>query len=216
MIHRLLTILFPSPCLICGYLEEILCIDCQKQLKFLPHIRQVNELRIYSPHLYEKATAVEQLINPFKYSHQSRVAHYFAPKMVETLRLLGSQDQPILVPVPLHKKRFKERGYNQSFILASLVAKQLGLEVCEYLIRTKETQSQAQVARKKDRIANLKDAFETQSTPAQGRHLILVDDIVTSGATLLECQRCLLSAGAHSVSALTLANRAYETKNPWN
>jgi competence protein ComFC len=216
MIHRLLTILFPSPCLICGYLEELLCIDCQKELKFLPHIRTVNELIIYSPHLYLKASPIEQLINPFKYSHQARVSNYFAPRMAETLRLFNNQALPILVPVPLHKNRKKERGYNQSMLLAQWIGKHLGLEVQQYLCRKRETSPQAQLARKSDREKNLCGAFEVNIRPPQDRQLILVDDIVTTGSTLLECRKALLGAGAQSVIALTLANREHETANPRN
>lgn len=216
MIHRLLTILFPSPCLICGYLGEILCFKCQKFLIFLPHIRRINELIIYSPHLYLKASNLEQLINPFKYSHHALVAHYLAPKMAETLRLFSNYHNPILVPVPLHKKREKERGYNQSQKLADWIAKDLGLEVHHYLRRTKETTPQAQLKKREDRIENMTHAFEVALRPPQDRQLILVDDIVTTGSTLLECRRCLIEAGASSVIALTLANRDYETTHPWN
>lgn len=182
----------------------------------MPHTREVKNLKICSPLLYKKGEVIEQLIEPFKYKHQSKIFRYFVPKMIESLRLLHFDSKAILVPVPLHNKREKERGYNQAEILARWVGKNLGLEVQSYLKRIKETHSQARLKSKEERCLNLHNAFELIKRPPQDRQLILVDDIVTTGSTLLACQQKLSEAGAESIIALTLANREKETPHPWN
>lgn len=216
MFHRLLTIFFPSPCLVCGYLEELLCSHCHDSLKFIPHIRKIKNLKICSPLLYKKGQVIEQLIESFKYKHQAKVFRYFVPKMAEALRLLHFNSNAILVPVPLHPLRKRERGYNQAELLAKALSKKLGLDVKHYLRRVKHTTKQAHLKSRSERQGNLEDAFEIIERPPQDRQLILVDDIVTTGSTLLACFEKLSQAGSKSIIALTLANREKETPHPWN
>jgi len=182
----------------------------------MPHIRRTKNLKICSPLLYKKGEVIEQLIEPFKYKHQAKIFRYFVPKMVEALRLLHFDPKAILVPVPLHPKRQKERGYNQAELLAKGVSKKLGLEMKHLLKRVKNTSSQARLKTRLERSSNLDNAFEIKERPPQDRQLILVDDIVTTGSTLLACYEKLSEAGAKSIIALTLANREKETPHPWN
>lgn len=216
MIHRLLTILFPSPCFACGFLEESLCSDCQKTLVFTPHIRRINDLKICSALLYKKQALIEQLIESFKYKHQSNLARFLGPKMTEALRLFHTDTRAILVPVPLHPHRERERGYNQAEQLARVVSNHLGFEMHSLLRRKKNTLQQARLKHRQERQENLVGAFETTQILPKGRQLILVDDIVTTGSTLLECKRTLQEAGADSVLALSLANRDDSTTYPWH
>ncbi len=112
---------------------------------------------------------------------------------------------PILVPIPLHKKRLRERGYNHAQLLAKGLAKKLNLEVIELLQRTRKTKSQFGL-KLKDRKKNVKDAFilNTKYT-IQNTNVFLVDDILTTGSTLLEAARILKRQGARKVWGLTLA-----------
>ena len=111
---------------------------------------------------------------------------------------------PLLVPIPLHKKRLNWRGFNQSEILAEKISGFYGLEVRNVLIRNKNIKPQADIEDRENRMNNIKDSFEC-STNLNGRNVILVDDICTTGATLNECAKVLAANGAGKISALVIA-----------
>jgi ComF family protein len=115
----------------------------------------------------------------------------------------------LLLPVPLHPRRERERGFNQASLLARRVGRSLGCPVREdVLARVVATHSQTELDAAARR-ANVRNAFEVRR-PAYivGRHVILVDDVLTTGATLSECARRLRDAGATAVGALTVARVA--------
>ncbi len=109
-----------------------------------------------------------------------------------------------LVPVPLHRQRLLQRGYNQSALLAGVVGKKLGLPVREALQRVKETQSQTGL-NKEQRRENLQGAFHCRQRFPPGSRLLLIDDVLTSGATVQEASLVLKKAGAGKVSVAVLA-----------
>ncbi len=207
MIHSLLNILFPIPCILCGYLDKFLCEKCEKILEFQPQIRKVNDLKIYSSLPYKKGGLIEQLIESFKYKQQFELADLLASKMLQNLHLFMPEPSHIFVPVPLHKKREKERGFNQSALLAKALSKTMGLEYLPLLKRVRNTVQQASLKTRRERIKNLRGAFEVKDCPVKNRSIILVDDIVTTGSTLFECKTALETAGVRSVIAFTIANR---------
>jgi len=112
----------------------------------------------------------------------------------------------VVVPVPLHPRRLAERGYNQAALLGVEVAAELGAKLAALaLVRTRDTSQQARLSRE-ERLRNLDQAFAARSPSlVRGRHVILVDDVVTTGATLGACREALLSAGATKVTALVVA-----------
>lgn len=111
----------------------------------------------------------------------------------------------VFVPVPLHVSRQRERGYNQSELLARDVATALQVPLLpKALRRTRKTQQQAHLDAA-GRKANVQDAFEADVQMAQGRRIVLMDDVLTTGATLIACATALLAHGANDVIALTLA-----------
>lgn len=123
----------------------------------------------------------------------------------------------VITPVPLHKDKLKERGFNQSALLASLLAKRLGLNYKNLLTRRKATQAQYGLT-KAERFENEGQAFSAKNGPTvQDKTVILVDDVVTSGATALSCGKCLMAAGAKRVIVLALCRarlRQSETLEP--
>lgn len=212
MWHELIRILFPSPCLSCGYLSEALCTRCFHSLPFSPHRRELGGLSVVSPYFYEEDALLAHLIHPFKYSHQADLFRIFAPGLTESLRLLSLDLREFtLIPVPLHKSRLLERGYNQAELLARVVAKRLGCRMWNGLVRSKDTGFQSHVKSRKEREENIRGAFELSKWErfgfAEDGQLVLVDDIVTSGSTLLACAEVLRAAGVRNISALTLADR---------
>ena len=112
----------------------------------------------------------------------------------------------VLVPVPVHVKRLKERGYNQSALLARELGKLTGLpSVEDSLLRVRHTPPQARASGGAERFRNVDGAFECLGEKLRHRRIVLVDDVSTSGATLDACAQAVKAAGAASVWGLTLA-----------
>jgi ComF family protein len=124
---------------------------------------------------------------------------------LEDVRLAGAPW--LLVPVPLHPRKKRERRYNQSAELARTLARLTGLRWCDALRRIRYTDSQAGLDRE-GRLKNLKGAFVVNARATEritGREILLIDDVLTTGATAHECARTLCHAGAARVAVLTVA-----------
>jgi ComF family protein len=112
----------------------------------------------------------------------------------------------VLVPVPLHLRRLRERGYNQSNLLARELGKLVALPVIDYsLHRLKDSLPQARTTTVEERRRNVAKAFICRDEKLSGTRIILIDDVCTSGATLEACAKAVKAAGAISVWGLTLA-----------
>ena len=152
----------------------------------------------YAPFRYK--TVARHLILQLKFHYQDDAAPLLAQHM---LPLIPSGKFDALVPVPLHKRKERFRGANQAEILCQLLSPKAGLPVLTPLERTRYTRPQKNLT-PSQRQKNVRDAF-TLTTPVEGLHLLLVDDIRTTGATARECARALLRGKAASVSLLTAA-----------
>lgn len=150
------------------------------------------------------------LIARFKYRGHTYLRRPLGAWLVEAVRTDERlQRQPIdaLVPVPLHRRRERERGFNQAQALCHGVRRGTDLPVWRALRRTRATATQARLTRD-ERLHNLRGAFAVAGRwPVTGAHLLLVDDVFTTGSTVHECARVLRGAGAASVRVLTVARR---------
>jgi ComF family protein len=156
---------------------------------------------------YRSEGIVRDFIHRFKYWREFRLRHPLASWAAEALEDDRIREQPVdaLVPVPLFMARERHREFNQAAELARLVGKQAGIPVSDCLQRTRNTTSQVAYDRKL-RMENLRNAFRMRhSRGVSGRHLVLVDDVLTTGSTLDECALVLLKAGAASVRGITVA-----------
>lgn len=224
----LIEFLFPARCLGCGQEGAFLCASCLAGLpRHLPpycvkcgqglpptdsgpglclRCRQVplDIDGIRSPYLF--VGTVREAVHAFKY----RQLRALAPTLALLLhQYLAAQPLPAdtVMSVPLHRRRLRERGYNQAALLARELGKLLGLPVVNALRRTRDAPPQARAATAEDRRRNVAQAFAT-SRPLEGRAILLVDDVCTTGATLEACARALKRAGAASVWGLTLARES--------
>ncbi len=146
---------------------------------------------------------LREAIHAMKYDGVPALADKLAPLLAEAWRELRPQSD-VLVPVPLHTRRQRERGYNQSELLARRLSAQCGVAVrTDLLRRVRHTEQQA-LLKGDARRHNVRGAFAA-GAEVQGRRVALVDDVFTTGSTLAECARTLLSAGASGVCALTVA-----------
>lgn len=136
-----------------------------------------------------------------------------SPCLAELLAdYLGSNSLPgeALVCVPLHPRRLRERGYNQSSLLARELGRRIDLPVIEdCLIRVKQAQPQVRAVDVEERRRNVADAFVCPDEKVEGKQIILIDDVCTSGATLESCAAVLKNKRATSVWGLTLAREIY-------
>ena len=149
-----------------------------------------------------------QVIHALKYHRKRSLGPRLGGLLAAALRddvRFGRVD--LVLPVPLHRARLKQRGYNQSDLLARALAEALGKPVpADVLVRTRNTSDQTKLSAQ-ERRANVAGAFSVRHPEkVAGKHLAVVDDVLTTGATLDACSQALLDAGAQSVFAVAVAS----------
>jgi ComF family protein len=218
-----LDLLFPPWCLGCGKEGSYLCESCRRQLPFVvppvcPRCGRPRADGAPCPGCIAAQSAIDGIRAPFlfngvirrtihelKYRNLRSAVPLLAVFLDDYLR-----DNPLpgdaLVPVPIHRKRERERGYNQSSLLCHEINRRYGLPVIDNcLIRRTYTPPQARTSSLASRLENVTGAFTCEDERVRGRRIILLDDVSTSGATLNSCAAVLKSAGAASVWGLVLA-----------
>lgn len=170
---------------------------CGRCLKTPPPFEQVFSLFRY-------AHPVDHLIQQLKFNRRLVNARLLAALMVEMLRQQGQRLPDLLVPVPLHRRRLQSRGYNQAVELARPVSRELGvpmrLDSCR---RMRETAVQSDLPAKQRR-ANIKGAFDVDHS-LRGRHIAIVDDVMTTGNTVTELAHVMRQRGARMVDVWVCA-----------
>lgn len=205
-----LTFISAPQCRCCGFpfpvaetaspptLDDFLCGDCLETPKLYQSCR--------SALVYDEAS--RSLILAFKHGDQTLLARFLAGLMVRSGADILAGGADVLVPVPLHWRRLVMRRYNQSALLARHISALSGVPVDAFsLVRTRATPSQGH-KRAKERLENVGNAFEVKAGRCdriEGKSIVLIDDVLTTGATIGECCKALLKAGARSVDVLTVA-----------
>lgn len=198
--YRALPFIHPPVCLKCGkpiLEDQDLCPDCQGASHYFEQARSV----------FEYTSVIQKLIHRYKYRGEVSLCRPFAALMLEFLQSQDLKwDFEILVPVPLHPRRQKMRGFNQAEKIAVEISREIGKDIIkDQLIRKKDTLTQVNLD-KHQRMWNLWDAFEVKQPRAiQGKRILLIDDVYTTGSTADQCSRVLLEAGAVRVYVLALA-----------
>lgn len=179
----------------CG--DNHLCGDCLDSKPTFSIARAVGR--------YE--TTLLEAIHWFKYNRKIYIGEVLGKLMAEyAYPGFTITDYSLIMPVPLHPKRLRERGFNQSVILAKEISERFHISL-DFLSLTRHIYTEAQIKLgRKDREANVKDVFSVHdSGKIHGHRIILVDDVYTSGSTVKECARVLMQSRAESVAILTLA-----------
>ena len=208
---KLLDLLFPPRCPFCRAIlkeqEKLLCSACREKLPWVPKTAQRQKLRhtelCVSP-LYYEADVRRSLLR-YKFGGMS----VYAPKYAALMRgCIEANELPfdLITWTPLGKKRLRKRGYDQAKLLALELSETLGKPCTQLLVKTADNPPQSGTDSAEKRRANVSGVYRA-ADPAliRDRRILLVDDIVTTGATLSECAKELKAAGANSVCAATLA-----------
>lgn len=229
VINWCLDLLYPPRCGGCGQVGVgLFCAQCKAQMLML---RLTSHAQLSSEHLLEIeggdplpvfsavifSGPMREALHNFKYNGTPNLAQplgEFFATMAASLKLFDDANKAI-VPVPLYATRLRQRGYNQSDLLARQLSQHIGIPVkAHWMARIRTTEQQARL-NSKQRGDNVKGAFA--ATPdVRNHHIFLVDDVFTTGSTLAECARVLRQAGAARVTAVTLTRALLSADLPDN
>jgi len=225
LISVFLNIIYPSKCPLCGSAPDVfnyspICSTCWSKVKRyrgpscrfcgIPFSSEYSKVcgqclkkpppfsTVITYGLYEGVLA--EAINQLKFHGVKRLSK----PLGALLQSLNLPRVDFIMPVPLSLKSLRERGYNQSLLIARVISKSVKVPlIIDALLKKKETSPQIGLSAK-ERLSNLKNAFEVKGD-IKGLRLLLVDDVMTTGATVTECSKQLIKAGAKEVIVLTLA-----------
>jgi len=219
-INTLLDIIFPPSCLACGIKGYDLCLKCILEA---PAAERETAEWIFPLYDY-RHPSIKKALWLLKYKGRKRLANTFAEiiyeKIVEELSELSMMEnftQPLLIPIPLSKHRYRERGFNQAEIICAELEKidartnspiNFRLEK-KTLIKPHETVHQAHIKDRRQRLKNMAGSFainDLNKNRIKNKNIILIDDITTTGATLTEARKILKKAGAREIIAFTVAH----------
>jgi ComF family protein len=222
--RSLLHLFFPYTCCGCGSdlvgEEILLCMYCQAgmpftRFEFFPSnpVEKIfwgrAEIQAASAHFFfTSGSAIQHSLHLLKYKGRKDIGLYFGRRMGTALNQSGRFNQcEIIIPLPLYATREKKRGYNQAELLAEGLSQKMNLPViCDVVFRRKKTETQTHKSRIQ-RWKNMESTFEIRDPrKISGKHILLVDDVVTTGATLEACARVMLAVPGIRVSIACLAH----------
>lgn len=230
LLFHIFGLLFPSRCPACQKITQqrsCLCSDCENQVERIAEpcfgcgnsVKSCScsyeglDLTLASPFVY--SGKIGEAIRRFKFLNERNLGEFFGKACAKCVKENFADVQfDCVTCVPQTKRKFRQRGYNQSELIAASCADFLGLPCYpDMLIKQRETEDQHNIRNAKDRRSNVKNAFITNSNhPVKGKTVLLCDDIKTTGATLYECKKTLLKAGAAKVCCTTAAVREKEIR----
>ncbi len=205
-----LTLIFPIECLGCLKEDTYLCNECldtiaiNTNFKFKHNLKYIN--KIYSATKYDNKL-IQTAIHYFKFRYIKELVIPLSKILIKYLEQEKIEiNEYILIPIPLHKKRYLERGFNQSELIANQLAKYFNISILSnVLIRSRNTPHQVGLNKKK-RLSNLNKAFHIlKPEDIENKKIILIDDVVTTGSTLEEAAKTLKEAKVSRIIAITIA-----------
>ncbi len=197
----ILDFLFPPRCEVCKSLgPDVFCPICKSKISYLKPSAFVHSVGIYEDPL-------SKAIIKFKYKKKTAMSRPLGELMAKYIKnFVDTSRLDFFTPVPLHHKRYHERGFNQSDLLCQELSRHFGIPTLSGLLhRVRETKPQFDL-HPKERFKNVMGAFAVSGDRyIKGKKLMLVDDIYTTGSTVSECTRVLKESGAEQVHILTLS-----------
>ena len=221
--HRLLDLISPRLCVVCGQRltisEDVICTKCNLHLPRTdfhqdPYENEMAKLfwhqipveRVTALFYYESHAETANILYELKYKNHPEVGEVMGRLMAKELKPSGFFDGiDGIVPIPLAKKRQRQRGYNQSLEIARGISEITGLPIYNKVVRRKAFEGSQTNKGRWERNENVEGVFELKDASAiQGKHLLMVDDVVTTGATVIACVQELCKADNVKVSVIAL------------
>ena len=208
---NLLELVYPN---VCGFCNKIckneLCNKCK--MKIIQHqidivIKPENKYFKELISILKYEGIIRYKILQYKFEDKAYIYKTFAKIVLKNKKVCGLlKKYDIIIPVPIHKKRKLQRGYNQTQLIAKEISKNIDIKFCNnVLVKNKNTIAQSKLNKNK-RKQNIKGAFKALNVQnIQGKSVLLFDDIYTTGSTANECSKILKEAGAKTVGVLTIA-----------
>ena len=223
MFNYIIDLFFPKVCAGCHSIlvtnENVFCTNCRHELPLTQyHLDSKNEAvkKFYGKIAIEHASAllyfnkkgiVQELIHNLKYKGHEEIGTVLGNWYVEDLKELVLETPfDVVIPVPLHPKKFRERGYNQVTTFGKALAKGLNITYNDAVLYRKKyskTQSKKNLVGRSDNIENIFDVHFTEEN--QNKHFLIVDDVLTTGATLEACSKALLKIPGAKISIVCMA-----------
>lgn len=223
MLRDFLDLFFPHYCLTCTRTlvkgEELICSHCFYDLPQTTCHQELDNIvaqklygripisRALALYKFRKTGRVQKLLHHLKYKRKPVIGQILGKRygaILKEARL--DQVFDLIVPVPLHRSKLRQRGYNQSDYFAQGLAEILGLPWNNRCLRREKATATQTLKGQLERFENLQNAFQVIDSKAiRDKHLLLVDDVITTGATLEACSTVLLAAGSREISVATIA-----------
>jgi ComF family protein len=220
MLHHLIDLLFPKTCVCCDEVlndqEPHICDSCLLELPIIelsdkmPFSKLAGRIKPANTHAYlkfNKRGKAQKILHEIKYKGNQELGIFIGNQFFSYLSENAIPlEVDFLVPVPLHTNRLKSRGYNQAEVIANGISQKSGIELkTNILLKAKEASSQTNKGRAA-RLENMQDCFTiAPSIDLKGKNVGIVDDVMTTGATIEACCLCLESAGVNKITILSLA-----------
>lgn len=222
ILNALFDFILPRYCVSCKSKlqlnQDSLCNDCYNQIQLSTKQRLQHEFErkflssgivsdFYAPFIFEKDKELQHAIHALKYNNRFRVGIYLGKVLSEKIREAKPEWQfELIIPVPLHRLKKAQRGYNQSLFIAKGAGKNLGMNFSDRILkRIKYTESQTSMTLV-ERAENISGAFKvTNAKEIKDKSILIVDDVITTGATISECGRALINSGANKIYAASIA-----------
>lgn len=218
LIKQIGNLVYPKYCVACYKLGNYLCHDCANQINFYHQQIKLEVKNNYLDEVYAMAKyqfPMDKLIQTMKYKSVRGIAGFLG-KMLWQNCYFPKTDKLQICAVPIHKKRLQERGFNQAEEIAKNFALAAKLHYQPWLTKIKNTKHQAKTKTKQERLSQLADSFAINSKVAKmitppivtpPEQILIIDDVLTTGATLNECARILKNHGIAKVIGLTIVYR---------
>ncbi|MFZ2357634.1 MAG: ComF family protein [Candidatus Omnitrophota bacterium] len=237
LMNGLVDILYPKKCLACkekinstttndfvclqcwGNIKKNIppfCHSCGRHLNTKVSTKSICNICIKEPLFFDRAFCpcayegtIKKLIHEFKYKNKDYLGKVLSTLMIDFIKEynLGIEYMDIIIPIPLHNARLREREFNQAQVLGNFIAGAFNKDIStDTLVRTQPTKSQTEL-KGLERFLNVAGSFSlSRRNPVNGKNILLIDDVLTTGATASEAARVLKNSGAGIVFVLTLAN----------
>lgn len=218
LLQDFIDLLYPAVCPGCGEVyatnETNLCLSCELDLPLFQNEQPVEN--ILGGRVPIKAAAIylkfysggqtQRLLHQIKYKGNRRLAEFLGERF---MLAVGNQHKfahtDIVIPIPLHEAKYRQRGYNQSALIATGIGKILAKPIeVNSVFRVARSETQTRKSREA-RWTNVKGIFSCHKDCLSGKHILLVDDVITTGATMEACAQAILDSGAASISFAALA-----------